>query len=473
MATEVKVPAMGESISSGILAAWHVNDGDYVEAGQTLYDLETDKVTSEGTSEVAGVVRRKVDEGEEVEIGQVVAEVDTEAEKPEDDGKAQAEAPASREEAPAGEEEEGAAEEKKEAAAEKAHSREKPATGAEGESREAARAGEEPVESRRDTTQSNGEGADHADGGRGSVGPAVRRLAAESGVSPGSVTGTGPQGRVTKADMLAAIEKLEDKESPTPVQPREPAEAPKEAKPAPAPEKAESGERQTRRKMSPLRRKIAERLVMAQQEAAMLTTFNEVDMGEVMALRKKHQEKFVERHGVKLGFMSFFVKAAVHALQAVPQINAQLDGEEIVQNHYYDIGVAVGTDKGLIVPVLRGCGEKSFAQIETDILDYARRAREGKIQIGDLEGGVFTISNGGIYGSMLSTPILNPPQSGILGLHNIQERPAVRDGQVVARPMMYLALSYDHRIVDGKEAVTFLVHVKEAIEDPSRLLFGV
>lgn len=225
--------------------------------------------------------------------------------------------------------------------------------------------------------------------------------------------------------------------------------------------------------MSPLRRKIAERLVAATQQAAMLTTFNEVDMGSVMELRKLYQDEFVKRHGMKLGFMSFFTKAVTHALQAVPQVNARIEGNEIVTQHYYDIGVAVSTEKGLMVPVLRDCDQKGFAEIEGDILAYAEAAREGKIQMGDLEGGVFTISNGGIYGSMLSTPIINFPQPAILGLHNIIERAVVVDGEIVARPMMYLALSYDHRLIDGKEAVIFLTKIKQVIEDPSRLLIGV
>jgi 2-oxoglutarate dehydrogenase E2 component (dihydrolipoamide succinyltransferase) len=236
---------------------------------------------------------------------------------------------------------------------------------------------------------------------------------------------------------------------------------------------ASSGARVTRTKLSPLRKRIAERLVSAQQTAAILTTFNEVDMSAVMALRKKLQEDFVKRHNVKLGFMSFFIKATVQALQTVPALNAQMEGEELVQNNFFDIGVAVGTERGLIVPVVRDCDQLSFAGIEKAIGDYAKKARDGKIKIDDLQGGVFTISNGGIYGSMLSTPILNPPQSGILGLHNIKERAVVVDGQIVIRPIMYLALSYDHRVVDGKEAVTFLNHIKENIEDPSRLLFGL
>ena len=234
----------------------------------------------------------------------------------------------------------------------------------------------------------------------------------------------------------------------------------------------ESNERFTRKKLSPLRRKIANHLVSAQQNAALLTTFNECDMGEVMGLRKQLQEDFVAKHGIKLGFMSFFVKACVAALKAVPGINSRIEGDSLVTNHFYDIGVAIGTDKGLFVPVLRDCDQKSFAEIEQDIAGYAKKAREGKIQLEDLSGGVFTITNGGIYGSMLSTPIVNPPQSGILGMHNIMQRPVAVDGEVVIRPMMYLALSYDHRIVDGKEAVTFLVRIKECIENPARLLVG-
>ena len=225
--------------------------------------------------------------------------------------------------------------------------------------------------------------------------------------------------------------------------------------------------------MTPLRKKIAEHLVNASQNSAMLTTFNEVNMSAVIKLRKSYQDKFVEKYGIKLGFMSFFTKAVTHALQAVPEVNARIEGNEVVRQHYYDIGVAVGTDKGLMVPVIRDCEQKTFAEIEKDIIGFAKAARDGKIQMSDLQGGVFTISNGGIYGSMLSTPIINFPQPAILGLHNIQERAVVIEGEIVARPMMYLALSYDHRLIDGKEAVTFLVKVKEAIEDPARLLFGI
>ena len=261
------------------------------------------------------------------------------------------------------------------------------------------------------------------------------------------------------------------KSAPEPEAKAAPAPAPKPA-PAPAAAPAKAEGRITRKKMTPLRRKIADQLVSAQQNAAILTTFNECDMSNVMALRSKLQDSFVKTHGVKLGFMSFFVKAVVEALKAVPQINVRVEGDEIVQQHYFDIGVAVGTEKGLIVPVLRDADQKGFADIEKDILAYAAKAKEGKISLPDLTGGVFTISNGGVYGSLLSTPIINPPQSAILGMHSIQQRAVVVDGQVVVRPMMYLALSYDHRVVDGKEAVTFLIRIKDCIENPARMLVG-
>ena len=423
MATEVSIPAMGESITSGILAAWHVKDGEHVEEGQSIFELETDKITSEATAEVAGIINILVEADEEVEIGQVVARIE----------------PAAAGAAPAPAESPAVAEAPAEAVP-----AESPPT--------AAPVPTAPTVDPHET-----------------LSPAARKAAAETGVDVGSIPGSGKAGRVTKGDILQAAEK-----SPAPATPATSAPAP--ATPAPvtaAAAFASSTDRETRRKMTPLRRKIAQHLVNATQQSAMLTTFNEVDMSAVMQLRKTHQEAFVERHGIKLGFMSFFTKAVTHALQAVPAVNARIEDNEIVQQHYYDVGVAVGTDKGLMVPVIRDCDEKDFARIEQDILGFAKSAREGKIQFQDLEGGVFTISNGGIYGSMLSTPIINYPQPAILGLHNIQQRPVVRDGEIVARPMMYLALSYDHRLIDGKEAVTFLVKVKEAIEDPARLLFGI
>ncbi|MEZ6012398.1 MAG: 2-oxoglutarate dehydrogenase complex dihydrolipoyllysine-residue succinyltransferase [Hyphomonas sp.] len=288
------------------------------------------------------------------------------------------------------------------------------------------------------------------------VAPSVRRIAAEAGVDAQSIPGTGREGRATKADAMAYVN--------APKAPAAPAEvrAPRE-----------TGPREERVRMTRLRQTIARRLKEAQDTAAMLTTFNDVDMSAIMDLRKKHQDSFVAKHGIKLGFMSFFVKACVNALKEVPAVNAEIDGQDIIYKNFYDIGVAVGTDKGLVVPVVRGSEDMSLAGIEKAIADLGKKARDGSLTIGDMQGGTFTISNGGIYGSLMSTPILNPPQSGVLGMHRIEDRPVVRNGQVVIRPMMYLALSYDHRIVDGKEAVTFLVRVKEALEDPERMLLEV
>ncbi|MFT5837041.1 MAG: 2-oxoglutarate dehydrogenase E2 component (dihydrolipoamide succinyltransferase) [Candidatus Azotimanducaceae bacterium] len=432
MATEVKIPAMGESISSGILAVWHVKDGDYIEKDQILYELETDKITSEASAEVAGVISIKVQADEEVDIGQVVATID------------EAAAPSKSETATASKSESADSD-----APKTLSSPDLPSSKSE----------EVPL-----STSAEGK----------TLSPAARKAAEETGVNIAKISGSGKDGRVTKGDILEAAQAPAPvpKTEPKPLSPPDLRSSKSEAG-SPALSTPTEGRRETRKKMSPLRRKIAERLVAATQEAAMLTTFNEVDMSAVMKLRKQHQEKFVERHGLKLGFMSFFTKAVTHALQAVPQVNARIEGNEVVTQNFYDIGVAVGTDKGLMVPVLRDCDQKGFAEIEGDIMAYAKAARDGKMQMSDLEGGVFTISNGGIYGSMLSTPIVNHPQPAILGLHNITERAVVINGEIVARPMMYLALSYDHRLIDGKEAVTFLVKIKEAIEDPARLLFGI
>ena len=412
MALDVKIPPMGESISSGVLAKWHVKNGDVVKKDQPLFELETDKITSEGTAEAAGKITLKVEAGAEVKIGQVVASIDTAA-----------------------------------------TAASAPTAGNTGGATSPSRSGDREVAAPSASAKKSD-----------AQSPAVRRLAAETGVNPASVSGSGKDGRVTKGDMLAASDAPKSAAAP----------APASAIPQSAPRTPQSaGERQTRRKLTPLRQRIAQRLVSAQHEAAMLTTFNEVDMSAVMALRAKYQDEFVKKNGLKLGFMSFFVRAAVHALKAVPSVNAQFDGDYIVENHFYDIGVAVSTEKGLMVPVVRDCDSLDMAAIERAIGDSAKKAREGKITLADLEGGVFTITNGGIFGSMLSTPIINPPQSAILGMHNITERPVAVNGQVVIRPMMYLALSYDHRLIDGKEAVTFLVKVKQAIEDPARLMLGV
>jgi 2-oxoglutarate dehydrogenase E2 component (dihydrolipoamide succinyltransferase) len=420
MAVDVKIPPMGESITGGLLAAWLVKNGDAVRKGQPLFSYETDKVTSEGTAEVDGRITIAVEAGTEVLVGQVVASIEAGAA-----GNA-ASAPA----APAA---------PKAAAPAPAAAPAAPTT--------------TPVATKT--------------GAAAEVSPAVRRLSAETGLDPAALEGTGKAGRVTKGDMLAALA------GQVPLKAVAPAPAAPAAAAAPAAEIPSRTGRTSRKRMSPLRRKIAERLVQAKSETAMLTTFNEVNMAPVMELRKRHGEEFLKKYGVKLGFMSFFVKAAVQAMKEVPAINAQLDGEDIIENHFFDIGVAVGTDKGLMVPVVRDCDQLNFAGIEKAIGDFGKRARDGKIQLPELQGGVFTISNGGIYGSMLSTPILNHPQAAIMGLHNIVERPVVENGQIVIRPIMYLALSYDHRIIDGKEAVTFLVKVRQFIEDPQRLLFGV
>lgn len=421
MAVDVKIPPMGESITGGLLAAWLVKNGDAVRKGQPLFSYETDKVTSEGTAEVDGRITIAVEAGTEVLVGQVVASIEAGA---------AGNAPSAPAAAPAVA---------------------KPAAPV------SAAAPAAPIAT--PVAAKSGAAAE--------VSPAVRRLSAETGLDPAALEGTGKAGRVTKGDMLAALA------GQAPIKSVAPAAAAPAATAAPAVEIPSRTGRTSRKRMSPLRRKIAERLVQAKSETAMLTTFNEVNMAPVMELRKRHGEEFLKKYGVKLGFMSFFVKAAVQAMKEVPAINAQLDGDDIIENHFFDIGVAVGTDKGLMVPVVRDCDQLNFAGIEKAIGDFGKRARDGKIQLPELQGGVFTISNGGIYGSMLSTPILNHPQAAIMGLHNIVERPVVENGQIVIRPIMYLALSYDHRIIDGKEAVTFLVKVRQFIEDPQRLLFGV
>ncbi len=424
MAVDVKIPPSGESITGGLLSTWLVKDGDAVRKGQPLFSFETDKVTSEATAEVDGRITIKVPAGTEVLVGQVVAAIEAGAA-----GNAPSPAAA-------------------------------PVATTAPASVPVAKVTPAPAA----IASKSGPAAE--------ISPAVRRIAEESGLDPAAVQGTGKAGRVTKGDMLAALAGgASVAKASAPSAPSAAAAAPASSA-APAVIPSRDG-RTTRRKMSPLRKKIAERLVQAKSEAAMLTTFNEVNMAPVMELRKRHGEEFLKKHGVKLGFMSFFVKAAVRALKEVPQVNAQLDGEEIVENNFYDVGVAVGTDKGLMVPVVRDCDQLTFAGIEKAIVDFGKRARDGKIQLPELQGGVFTISNGGIYGSMLSTPILNHPQAAIMGLHNIVERAVVENGQIVIRPIMYLALSYDHRIIDGKEAVTFLVKVKQAIEDPQPLLFGI
>ncbi len=396
MATEIRVPTLGESVTEATVAKWLKNVGDPVKVDDALVELETDKVTLEVNATAAGTLSEiLVNDGETVGVGALLGSIG---------GAVAAAAPTP---APAA----------KPAAA--------PAPAA------------AAVEA-----------------------PSVRRIAAETGIDPAGVAGTGKDGRVTKGDMLAAA--------------AAPAPAPVAAKPA-AP-RAEDP-REERVKMTRLRKRIAERLKMAQNTAAMLTTFNEVDMSAAMALRAQYNETFEKKHGVKLGFMSIFTKACIAALKELPAVNAEIDGDELVYKNYYDIGIAVGTEQGLVVPVVRDADKLSFADIEKTIAGLGKKARDGKLSMEDLTGGTFTITNGGIYGSLMSTPILNTPQSGILGMHKIQKRPIVVTEKGVdkmeIRPMMYVALSYDHRIIDGREAVTFLVRVKEAIEDPARLLFDV
>jgi 2-oxoglutarate dehydrogenase E2 component (dihydrolipoamide succinyltransferase) len=408
MAIEVKVPAVGESITSGVLGVWNKPDGAYVKAGDPIFEIETDKVTSEVVAESAGQLKHLVKAGDEVKIGQVVANIDEKAAAPAEAAPTETAKPAKKEDA------------KKEAAVPAAAGR--------------------------------GKAADD-------LSPAVRYQAEEKGIDPSKISGTGKDGRVLKGDVLAAAENGGIDSGGRSTGPL--------ATPKP------SGDRTTRKKMSPLRQKIAARLLAAQQETAHLTTFNEVDLSNIMSLRTKYQDRFVKKYEVKLGFMSFFVKAVVHALKTVPAINARMDGDELVLNNFFDIGCAISTDKGLFVPVIRDCDQLTFAGVEKAIGAYAKKARDGKITLPDMEGGVFTITNGGVFGSLMSTPILNPPQCAILGMHTIQERPVAISGRVEIRPMMYLALTYDHRLVDGKEAVTFLATVKEVVENPAAVLLDL
>jgi 2-oxoglutarate dehydrogenase E2 component (dihydrolipoamide succinyltransferase) len=434
MAIEVKIPAVGESITSGVVSAWHKKSGEFVNEGEALFTLETDKVSTEIVAEKAGVLETKVPEGQEVKIGEVVAIIDdskgTPAEKKEEKPKKKEPEEKKREPAAAKKTAAVAADDLSVVASAKADDRGRP----------------QPTAAATAT-----------------LSPAVRRIVEEEKLEPEKIRGTGEGGRLTKEDVLAAAQQRgkADLSGVTSAKAEEKIEV-REVEP--------SGDgRFTRKKMSPLRRKIAQQLVMAQHTAAILTTFNECDMSALQELRRNKQDEFMKKNGAKLGLMSFFVKACVEALKAVPVVNGHIEDDDFIQNNFYDIGVAVGTERGLVVPVVRDADKKSFAGLERNIADYAGRARDGKLKIEDLQGGTFTITNGGVYGSLFATPILNPPQSGILGMHKIMPRPVVVDGKVEVRPMMYLALSYDHRAIDGKEAVTFLIKVKDCIEDPKKL----
>jgi len=403
---EVKVPQLSESVAEATLLTWHKKPGEFVKRDENLVDIETDKVVLETPAPDSGVIVKIIKgDGSTVTSNELIAQIDTEA-------KAQAAAPAA------------------------AKAEAKPA--AKSESKAAAAM------------------------------PAAQKLAAEKNVDPAAIPGTGRGGRVTKEDVMHAIEGGQSSA-------KTPAAAPAVMRaPAPPVDLGALGERPEQRvPMSRLRARIAERLVQSQHTAAMLTTFNEVNMQPVMDLRKKYQDRFEKEHGVKLGFMSFFVKAAVHGLKKYPVVNASIDGTDIVYHGYYDIGIAVGSPRGLVVPIVRNADQLSLADIEKTIADYGKRAQDGKLTIEELTGGTFSISNGGVFGSMLSTPIINPPQSAILGVHATRERPVAENGQVVIRPINYLAMSYDHRIIDGREAVLTLVAIKEALEDPARILLDI
>jgi 2-oxoglutarate dehydrogenase E2 component (dihydrolipoamide succinyltransferase) len=432
MATEIRVPTLGESVTEATVGKWLKQAGDTVKADEPLVELETDKVTVEVPAPAAGQLAEiKVAEGTTVAIGALLGAINESAVGAVASGGGQKEAPAKAATAP------------------------KP----------------EPPPATRAAPVNNVIAAVMP------ASPAARKQMAEAGLQPGEVSGTGRRGQILKGDVAAAAVKLEPQPAPRPREEEERAPPPATRGPMPVPARdlripatMSESSREERVKMTRLRQTIAARLKEAQNNAAMLTTFNDADMTAVMAMRTQYKELFERRHGVKLGFMGFFVKACIQALREIPAVNAEIDGDEIIYKNYYHIGVAVGTDRGLVVPILREADRMSMAEIEASIADFGKRAREGKLSISDMQGGTFTISNGGVYGSMLSTPILNAPQSGILGMHRIEERPVVKNGQIVARPMMYLALSYDHRIVDGKEAVTFLARVKECLEDPQRFI---
>jgi len=409
--TEIRVPTLGESVTEATIGRWFKKAGEAVAVDEPLVELETDKVTIEVPAPSAGTLGEiAAKDGDTVAVGALLGLIN-----------------------------DGAAAAAKPAAAPAAPPPQPPAVAP------APMAKAPPPD--------------------GPLAPSVRKLSAESGIDASTVPGSGKDGRVTKGDMLAAIEKAAA--APTPV--NQPAAAVQVRAPSPADDAA----REERVKMTRLRQTIARRLKDVQNTAAMLTTFNEVDMTSVMALRAHYRDVFEKKHATKLGFMGFFTKACVQALKDIPAVNAEIDGTDLIYKNYYHIGIAVGTDKGLVVPVVRDCDQKSIADIEKSIADYGRRARDGQLKIDEMQGGTFTITNGGIYGSLMSTPILNAPQSGILGMHKIQERPMVVGGKIEVRPMMYLALSYDHRVIDGKEAVTFLVRVKESLEDPARLVLDL
>ncbi len=470
MPRSITVPALGESITEAIVANWLQPVGARVEVDQPIVELETDKVTVEVPSPVAGVlVRHGADKGATVRVGDVIGDID--------ESGGQAEAKPDENKQPEAKQAEAKPEENKQPEAKQPEASKPAASGAQDTG------GLTGSPANRTQIEETGAKRAAASPIPPPAVPSARAEATRSGVDLDSVEGTGRGGRILKEDVQRAAHPEQAKPAAQAQQPAQPAAQAKPAQaqpvaqakpaaPAPAKPPATPGQEEIV-PMSPLRRRVAERLVQAQTTAAILTTFNEVDMSGIYKLRAAYKQSFVDKHGVKLGFMSFFVKAAVSALKAFPAVNAEIRGTDIVYKHFWDIGVAVGGGKGLVVPVVRGADALSFAEVEKEIGRLGTRARDNKLTLDELSGGTFTISNGGVYGSMLSTPILNPPQSGILGLHNVVERPVAVNGAVEIRPIMYLALSYDHRLVDGREAVQFLVHIKERIEAPERLLLEV
>jgi 2-oxoglutarate dehydrogenase E2 component (dihydrolipoamide succinyltransferase) len=445
MLVEIKVPSVGESVTEAILAQWFKNDGDGVTKDEPLFVLETDKVTLEVVAEAAGILSISVSEGETVAIGAVVGTIDTAA--------AAKAAPAH------------AAEEKP---AERKPEPEPVAAPAEAQAADVPEDEPAAVELPKAPEPSPAIAVD-----KEQLAPSVRRLVAERNLDPSRIAGTGPAGRITKGDVLLYLEaKPTDAAGPTPAATVETKSASSVAELQPS-IAGSMEERINRKPMTPIRQRIAARLLEAKQNTAMLTTFNEIDMAHVMAIRNQYKDRFKEKYGVNLGFMSFFIKASIEALKEFPQINAFIEEKDIIEHHYYHIGVAVGTERGLVVPVIRHADQLSFAGLEKAIVDYVKKINDNRLELSDLEGGTFTISNGGVYGSLLSTPILNMPQSGILGMHKIEKRPMVIDDKIVVRPMMYVALSYDHRIVDGREAVTFLKRIKECVENPERIMMEI
>lgn len=455
MKIEIKVPEVGESVQEALLAEWYRRDGDLVRKGDILFLIETDKVTLEVAAEESGVLKILVPAGETVSVGKVVGSIDSAAST-------------ERKQTPAVEEVPG-----------------RPGSGT----------SKLPEPGRPPEAQTVHAGASEEPLSQPGLTPSVRQLLEEKDLNPADIPGMGPGGRITRGDVFLYLESspeeaaaggptptapessrpaaaAESAESPVTAGPKDVRRAPP-ASPEPAGKPAGVEEEITRRPMSPIRRRIAERLLEARRNTAMLTTFNEIDMGRVQELRGRFKEAFREKYGVSLGIMSFFIKASIEALREFPEVNAFIEGTDVVYHRYYHIGVAVGAERGLVVPVLRHADRLGFAGIERAISDYVRKIRENRLELVDLEGGTFTVSNGGIYGSLLSTPILNTPQSGILGLHKIEERPVVSEGRIVARPMMYVALSYDHRIVDGREAVSFLKRIKDCMETPERIMMEI